>query len=123
MNEPLDRLLSEENITKLSEILGLVGEKISVGAEFVFEAYYKQVSVEAVGFGLFAVFSLFGFIFCGYQWRTASTEGNYYDDLTITSCVLTIVFFFMVFLFSWATIGRVVNPNYYLLHNILSIVR
>lgn len=126
----MDKIITKEAIGELQKALTPVVTKLGQGGEFVYETYYKQQIVYGVLnmiegiLGLGILFATYKFYI--YAFKKNKEEGSYSGwDLSgsligIFGSLLGITLILICFP---EAIGRLINPDYYLLQELLSIVK
>lgn len=132
----MNGIISKEAILELQKVLTPVMSKLGKGGDYVYRAYYKQQMIQAftnfIWVGFFAVVAWVGFKLwqsANIQQKRDRKESSYYrmSENVFWMRVFAIMFWASALLLIPMTIGnsigRLMNPDYYLIQDLLSIVQ
>jgi len=117
----MDKIISKEAIGELQKALVPVVTKLGQGGEWVYRTYYKQQIVIGVQN---LVGALIGFVVLIIAWRVFPTvKKESKGDLWFLWGIFILIGVVVFIGFGIEAIGRLINPDYYLLQDLLSIIK
>lgn len=122
MNNPL---ITKEAIQELQKALVPVAEKLGQGGEWVYKVYYKQQIVYGIqgimGFILALILLLLTYIVIKKSIKNETSDT--WVTLAVLLMLITIPALFIGTAELFKSVGRIINPDYYVLQDLLTIIK
>lgn len=118
-------LITKEAIQELQKALVPVAEKLGQGGEWVYKVYYKQQIVYGVqgimGFILALVLLLITYI--AIRKAIKNETSDTWGTVAVVLILITIPALVIGTTELFQSVGRILNPDYYVLQDLLSIIK
>lgn len=120
-------IITKEAIVELQNALTPVVQKLGQGGEWVYKVYYKQQIVYGIQSILGVLLVILGWFLIGKMLKKAEwdfgTPDNFYAVATIVGSIFLTMATFYVSVSLFGGVGRLINPDYYILQELLSIIK